>query len=237
MSPQAPIPNEGQNLANPQAHEAQHRLWSRRQFLWSAGLAAVGSGMSLGGSTVSALPHSPLLAALQQADNERILVIINLSGGNDGLNTVVPRGNDVYYNSRPPLAKQEDDLFALTDDFGMPNTMVPIAPLCWAYQNHRLGQRGRGSQCGLSKPKHVAFSFFRYLGNRERRECRVAHWLDRTFFGKYLPSLHHCPSRKSSRIANRCAIQYPFRWTKHQLWLVYHQSCPILPNCAHRTIA
>ncbi|MBL7785738.1 MAG: DUF1501 domain-containing protein [Chitinophagales bacterium] len=116
----------GTTRNNPQAHEEQHRTWSRRQFLWSAGLTAIGSGLTLGGSSVQAMPHSPLLSALQQADNERILVIINLSGGNDGLNTIIPRGNDIYYAARPTLAIPEYNLFAMNDDFGMPNTMLPL---------------------------------------------------------------------------------------------------------------
>jgi uncharacterized protein (DUF1501 family) len=35
---------------------------------------------------------------------ERVLVVVQLGGGNDGLNTVVPYGNDAYYKARPNLA-------------------------------------------------------------------------------------------------------------------------------------
>ena len=35
---------------------------------------------------------------------ERILVIVELDGGNDGLNTVVPYGDDAYYRHRPDIA-------------------------------------------------------------------------------------------------------------------------------------
>ena len=34
----------------------------------------------------------------------RKLVLIELSGGNDGLNTIIPYNNDIYYNARPRLA-------------------------------------------------------------------------------------------------------------------------------------
>ncbi len=40
-------------------------------------------------------------------ENDRVLVIIQLEGGNDGLNTVIPVDDDIYYNSRPGLALQK----------------------------------------------------------------------------------------------------------------------------------
>lgn len=46
------------------------------------------------------------------------LVIIHLSGGNDGLNTIVPFRNDVYYRSRPKIALQGSELLAIDDRFG-----------------------------------------------------------------------------------------------------------------------
>ena len=38
---------------------------------------------------------------------ERILVVVELAGGNDGLNTVVPYRNDDYYRKRPTLAAKK----------------------------------------------------------------------------------------------------------------------------------
>lgn len=47
------------------------------------------------------------------------LVVIQLSGGNDGLNTVIPYRNDIYYGSRPKLGIQRDAALSLTDDVGL----------------------------------------------------------------------------------------------------------------------
>ena len=47
----------------------------------------------------------------------RILVVVELSGGNDGLNTVVPYGDDAYYRARPKIGIRPDKLRKLDDHF------------------------------------------------------------------------------------------------------------------------
>ena len=48
----------------------------------------------------------------------RNLVVIQLSGGNDGLNTVVPITNDIYYNLRPSIGLNGKDILKISDDWG-----------------------------------------------------------------------------------------------------------------------
>jgi len=50
--------------------------------------------------------------------NGKNLVIIQWSGGNDGLNTVVPFHNDLYYKNRPSLAIPKKKILKLTDEIG-----------------------------------------------------------------------------------------------------------------------
>jgi len=50
--------------------------------------------------------------------DDRILVVVQLGGGNDGLNTVIPLGNDAYYRVRPNLAIPQKDVLRVTDDLG-----------------------------------------------------------------------------------------------------------------------
>ena len=47
------------------------------------------------------------------------MVILQLSGGNDGLNTVIPVRNDIYYRERPRLGIEKGKLFTLTDEVGL----------------------------------------------------------------------------------------------------------------------
>ncbi len=54
----------------------------------------------------------------------KVLVVLQLSGGNDGLNTVIPVRNDIYYKSRPRLGIQQKDALLLTDEVGI-NPALP----------------------------------------------------------------------------------------------------------------
>ena len=51
--------------------------------------------------------------------DDRILVVVQLGGGNDGLNTLIPIGNDAYYRARPNLAVPQKDIIRLNDGIGL----------------------------------------------------------------------------------------------------------------------
>lgn len=55
----------------------------------------------------------------------KVLVVLQLSGGNDGLNTVIPIRNDIYYQARPHLGIQRDKALQLTDEAGI-NPALPV---------------------------------------------------------------------------------------------------------------
>ncbi len=67
---------------------------------------------SNGGDTVFA-------QASNLSTEDRMLVVIQLGGGNDGLNTVVPFGDGRYYDARPALAIPEENVLALDGKFGL----------------------------------------------------------------------------------------------------------------------
>jgi uncharacterized protein (DUF1501 family) len=61
--------------------------------------------------------------------NGKKLVVIQLSGGNDGLNTIVPFTNDIYYQNRPTIAIAKENVLKLNDSLGMNNVMTGFKEL------------------------------------------------------------------------------------------------------------
>ena len=49
----------------------------------------------------------------------KVLVVLQMSGGNDGLNTVIPIRNDIYYKTRPKLGIEKDKALLLTDEVAL----------------------------------------------------------------------------------------------------------------------
>ena len=87
---------------------------SRRQFL--GGSIAASAGLAIG----SPVPGSWMQALASDAvGGERILVVIQFSGGNDGLNTVIPYSNEEYHKARPKLAIPKSDVLKIDDELGL----------------------------------------------------------------------------------------------------------------------
>ena len=57
------------------------------------------------------------------------LVIIQLSGGNDGLNSIIPYTNDIYYKNRPKISIKKNDLITATDELGFHKSLGPLKNL------------------------------------------------------------------------------------------------------------
>jgi uncharacterized protein (DUF1501 family) len=65
----------------------------------------------------------------QNTLNDKVVVVIQLSGGNDGLNTVVPFRNDIYYRERPSIAIKQENVLRLNDDIGLNPALEKIKEL------------------------------------------------------------------------------------------------------------
>ena len=59
----------------------------------------------------------------------KVVVIIQLSGGNDGLNTIIPVRNDIYYKERPRLGIEKSKALSLTDEAGLHPALVGLKEL------------------------------------------------------------------------------------------------------------
>ena len=89
----------------------------RRDFLsllGSTGLLALSPGLSI------AAGRNPY---------ERLLILVELKGGNDGLNTVVPYTDPAYFNLRPRIAIKRDEVLQLSDKAGLHPSLQALMPL------------------------------------------------------------------------------------------------------------
>jgi uncharacterized protein (DUF1501 family) len=66
----------------------------------------------------------------------KVIVVIQLSGGNDGLNTVIPIRNDIYYKQRPGLGIQKERSLKLTDEAALNPALLGFKEL---YDNGNVG--------------------------------------------------------------------------------------------------
>jgi uncharacterized protein (DUF1501 family) len=74
---------------------------------------------------------APRVAVAQgaAAGYSQLLVLVELKGGNDGLNTVVPYADPAYYSLRPRLAVRRDDVLQLDGRTGLHPSLAPLMPL------------------------------------------------------------------------------------------------------------
>ena len=95
----------------------------RRDFLTAASAASL---VSLAGRAPSLLAA----AAATASSTDRVVVVIQLTGGNDGLNMVVPYADDEYHRRRPTLHYTADQVHRLNDKIGLHPSMEKFAVLC-----------------------------------------------------------------------------------------------------------
>ena len=89
---------------------------------------------TLRGSSLVALgtvvPHFVERAARGAAPGkDNVLVVLELTGGNDGLNTVIPYADDLYHKARPTLRQTRDAVVRLDDHVGLNSGMQGFRPL------------------------------------------------------------------------------------------------------------
>jgi uncharacterized protein (DUF1501 family) len=114
----------------------------------------------LGAAGARVLPNFFARAALgwaaEAAANDRILVVLELSGGNDGLNTLVPYGDDAYYRHRPTIGIRRDRLRRVDDMFGFSPGMAGFERL------YKDGSMAIVHGCGYENPSFSHFSSMAY---------------------------------------------------------------------------
>jgi len=119
------------------------------------------AGMYGVGVTAGVLPL-PLFAqagatlAAQGKHDGKILVVLELSGGNDGLNTLIPYGDDAYYKHRPHIGVPRKELRPIDDHFGFSGGMAGFERL------YKDGKLAVVHGCGYENPSFSHFTSMAY---------------------------------------------------------------------------
>jgi uncharacterized protein (DUF1501 family) len=111
---------------------------NRRRFIRSVGatgLATTALPMFIDRFAVRALAGGDGRLGQLFGNTDRVLVLIQLLGGNDGLNTVIPVENNLYYNNRPNIGIQKGKTLKLTDTLGWHPSLSGLSKL---YNNGEL---------------------------------------------------------------------------------------------------
>lgn len=144
----------------------------RRQLL--QGIAGAGSALAIGGVLPGFLARAA--AGSPRANGDRILVVVQLSGGNDGLNTVVPHKHEAYRAARPTLRIDSSDVLAIDAELGLHPACRPLADALEA------GQLGIVQGVGYDQPNRSHFESMDIWHSCRRKEDRGQEgWLGRAF--------------------------------------------------------
>ena len=129
---------------------SKDKTLDRRELL--AGMAGL-SAMSM---VPPAFAQAAQAAAAQAVASGKVLVILELSGGNDGLNTVVPYGDDAYYRQRPNIGIPKNELRIIDDHFGFNPGMAGFESL------YKDGKMAIVHGCGYENPSYSHFTSMAY---------------------------------------------------------------------------
>jgi uncharacterized protein (DUF1501 family) len=126
-----------------------------------------------------ALAQTPLPGL--PGSEDRCLVLVNLYGGNDGLNCVVPHGDPRYYQMRPSLAIAQQDVIAINERIGLNPGMRSLKAM------YDRGTVAIVQGVGYPNPDHSHFRSTEIWQTAAPERYEHTGWLGRYFDGAGLP--------------------------------------------------
>ena len=146
-----------------------------------------------------------------RSQREPALVVIQLSGGNDAMNTVVPYTNGIYQDSRRAIRLEEEDVIDLNGALGLHPSLKPVKRL-WDDGNVAIV-----NGIGYPKPNRSHFRSMDIWHTAESVEVAPDGWIGRTIreidpshqnvvagvnFGRGLPRAMHCKGVPVASVGN-----------------------------------
>jgi uncharacterized protein (DUF1501 family) len=164
-------------------------MFNRRQFLTQT---LKGSSLLALSAVVPQFVARTARAAAPGKDN--ILVVLEMTGGNDGLNTVIPYADDLYHKARPTLRYKKDQVISLDDHVGLHPGMQAFRPL-WDQ-----GRLAVVQGVGYPNPDRSHFEAMDIWQSADPKRATPTGWLGRAvsemnYQGGGVPLLHVGPNR------------------------------------------
>jgi len=158
-------------------------LHTRREFL-STGIK--GAGLLAASAFVPAFV-TRTAAATGAGRDQQILVVVQLSGGNDGLNTVIPFADDLYAKARPTLGLAGNQTLKLTDHLGLHPALTDF------HREYDAGRMAIIQNVGYPNPNRSHFRSMEiwHTGGDDKDPRQVEGWLGRFFDAKCEGSAPH----------------------------------------------
>jgi len=141
---------------------------TRRQFLTHT---LKGSSLVALSTVIPQFVARTAQAAAPGKDN--ILVVLEMTGGNDGLNTVIPYADDLYHKARPTLRQTGDVVVRLDDHVGLHSGMQGVRPL-W-----EQGQLVVVQGVGYPNPERSHFEAMDIWQSADPKRTAPTGWLGR----------------------------------------------------------
>ena len=138
--------------------------------------------LKTGLSTMGAIMSAPMLlsylarqaeAAPRTVGSSKILVLVQLSGGNDGLNTVIPYTDPAYLKLRPAIGIKPDAVLKLNDKIGLNPNMGPFQDL------HKAGKLAIIQGVGYPNPNRSHFRSIEIWQTAEPLKVKETGWIGR----------------------------------------------------------
>jgi uncharacterized protein (DUF1501 family) len=127
---------------------------SSRRDLLRAGM--YGIGVSAAALPMPLFAQAAAALSAQGKPDGKILVVLELSGGNDGLNTLVPYGDDAYYRHRPNIGIPKKEVRPIDNHFGFSRGMAGFEKL------YKDGKLAIVHGCGYENPSFSHFTSMAY---------------------------------------------------------------------------
>ena len=105
--------------------------------------------------------------------NEKNLVVVQLSGGNDALNTIIPYGDDLYYDNRPYVNVPQEKILKIDNYLGFNPSMAPLKEL------YEKGNVAIINGIGYSEPNRSHFRAMDIWHTGETKSVGTEGWLGR----------------------------------------------------------